>query len=411
LPATPGLIGPEVSFLRLEDTTVQAGYGPFWEVLGPEKGSAWQPYVYSERFGLADDPGEQGYHGLKGEIDGAFLVTGTRKPTLTGAVYELPLEGAVQHFRTNVEVPTRQVVDVLAGPGLPARITLDGQEFPGAVTTLVLEPGQHRLEITYDQPGRAWFHLAAHSPAVSEIGSVGLASPWFRRSDILRFDPYPGQTRREFRFVAAPGLRALQFRVHGSVRVNVEGQAPATLVLERDGVQGDLVHTTFPVQLEAATEVIFEIDALPGYPGAAVLATPITQDCGEGTLRPGDWSQIEGLFSYSGGARYTTNFEWNGAETEKQFLLLDLGRVISSAQVTLNGSPLGIRVAPPFTFSLGSPLQAGRNSLEVVVYNTLANHYTTIPTRYRGKVASGLIGPVRITTARFPVVPSPLHPV
>ena len=41
-------------------------------------------------------------------------------------------------------------------------------------------------------------------------------------------------------------------------------------------------------------------------------------------------------------------------------------------------------------------LKAGENTLEVIVYNTLANHYQTIPSRYRGVSTSGLIGPVRL---------------
>ena len=34
--------------------------------------------------------------------------------------------------------------------------------------------------------------------------------------------------------------------------------------------------------------------------------------------------------------------------------------------------------------------------MDIVVYNTLANHYTTIPTRYHGSTVSGLMGPVTI---------------
>ncbi len=34
--------------------------------------------------------------------------------------------------------------------------------------------------------------------------------------------------------------------------------------------------------------------------------------------------------------------------------------------------------------------------IEILVYNTLVNHYLTIPTRYRGSLRSGLIGPVRL---------------
>ncbi|MHC4199257.1 MAG: hypothetical protein ACYSU0_04640, partial [Planctomycetota bacterium] len=40
--------------------------------------------------------------------------------------------------------------------------------------------------------------------------------------------------------------------------------------------------------------------------------------------------------------------------------------------------------------------KTGENTLEVLVYNTLANHYQTIPSRYRGKPLSGLLGPVRL---------------
>ena len=44
-------------------------------------------------------------------------------------------------------------------------------------------------------------------------------------------------------------------------------------------------------------------------------------------------------------------------------------------------------------------MKAGANALEVTVYNTLNNHYQTIPTRYRTpveKAPSGLLGPVTL---------------
>jgi hypothetical protein len=41
---------------------------------------------------------------------------------------------------------------------------------------------------------------------------------------------------------------------------------------------------------------------------------------------------------------------------------------------------------------------AGATRVEVLVYNTLANHYLTIPTRYRGSPVSGLLGPVMIVS-------------
>ena len=41
-------------------------------------------------------------------------------------------------------------------------------------------------------------------------------------------------------------------------------------------------------------------------------------------------------------------------------------------------------------------MKLGKNHLEVLVYSTLANHYQTIPSRYRGTPEAGLIGPVRL---------------
>ena len=75
---------------------------------------------------------------------------------------------------------------------------------------------------------------------------------------------------------------------------------------------------------------------------------------------------------------------------------LDLGDVVASAEVHVNGQLAGIRVTPPWTLDISTAVKAGDNRLEILVYNTLANHYLTIPTRYRGSPTSGLLGPVRI---------------
>jgi hypothetical protein len=54
----------------------------------------------------------------------------------------------------------------------------------------------------------------------------------------------------------------------------------------------------------------------------------------------------------------------------------------TSAEVLVNGQAVGVLVAPPWRLPIGHLLQAGRNRIEVLVCNTLANHYQTIPTRY-----------------------------
>jgi hypothetical protein len=79
-------------------------------------------------------------------------------------------------------------------------------------------------------------------------------------------------------------------------------------------------------------------------------------------------------------------------------VLLQLGRVAATAEVHVNGRLAGIRVAPPWTVDISKLVRPGGNRLEILVFNTLANHYGTIPTRYRGSPVSGLLGPVSIET-------------
>jgi len=148
-------------------------------------------------------------------------------------------------------------------------------------------------------------------------------------------------------------------------------------------------------------KVAIRIEQDRGCYGGAALAEPIGLDCGPGTIALGDWSQIDGLAAYSGGAWYRRTVSLSPARASGQ-VLLDLGGVAASAEVRINGRPAGIKVAPPWTLDVSRLVRPGENRVEVLVYNTLANHYTTVPTRYGGSPVSGLLGPVRIKT-RLPV--------
>jgi len=75
---------------------------------------------------------------------------------------------------------------------------------------------------------------------------------------------------------------------------------------------------------------------------------------------------------------------------------LDLGSVVSTAEVRVNGISVGLRVSPPWVFDLSNAVREGDNSIEVLVYNTASNHYTSVPTRYRGVITSGILGPVTL---------------
>ena len=128
---------------------------------------------------------------------------------------------------------------------------------------------------------------------------------------------------------------------------------------------------------------------------AAIPEPVVVETDGHGTIPLGDWSRRGILHNFSGGVRYRTSFTLTEDEVNVP-VTLDLGRVIATAEVHVNGSPAGVRAAPPWRFDVTGLLTTGRNRLEVLVYSTLANHYQTLPSRYRGNPAAGLFGPVRL---------------
>jgi len=138
--------------------------------------------------------------------------------------------------------------------------------------------------------------------------------------------------------------------------------------------------------------VLLKVELERGYYGGAAIPEPIKLDCGPGRLALGDWSKIDGLASYSGGAWYRKTVNIPAARE----VVLDLGSVAAAAELRVNGQSVGVRVSPPWQFDISKQVKPGENRIEVLVCNTLANHYLTVPTKYRGQPTSGLLGPVAI---------------
>jgi hypothetical protein len=109
----------------------------------------------------------------------------------------------------------------------------------------------------------------------------------------------------------------------------------------------------------------------------------------------GDWSRNGILHNYSGGVKYQKTITLT-AEEAAAIKALDLGKVIATAELSINGKDAGVRVAPPWQLDVSGLLVPGENTIEVTVYNTLSNHYQTIHNLYRGEPTSGLLGPVRL---------------
>ncbi len=147
-----------------------------------------------------------------------------------------------------------------------------------------------------------------------------------------------------------------------------------------------------------AAQVAVRIRHKRGYYEGAAFSDSITFDCGRGRIPAGDWSQF-GLAYYSGGLTYIKTVKLTAEQCGHQ-VLLDLGDARTSAEVTVNGRLMGVRLARPFAFDITSALKPGDNEIRVQVLNTLANFMSWQPTKYvyRGQTASGLLGPA---TLRF----------
>ncbi len=108
----------------------------------------------------------------------------------------------------------------------------------------------------------------------------------------------------------------------------------------------------------------------------------------DGALR--SWAAL-GLSSFSGIGVYTTSFDWAG--NGDQSIWLDLGVVLETARVTLNGTTLEPQVWQPYRAEISSYMRAGRNELQIEVANTNAN-------AFEGRERpSGLLGPVWISSS------------
>ena len=143
------------------------------------------------------------------------------------------------------------------------------------------------------------------------------------------------------------------------------------------------------------TQVILKIEYQPGFCGGAAIPQFINQQCTEGSIALGDWSKSDGLKAYSGGAWYRKTIKIDPHDLKNK-LVIDLGDLVSSAELLINGKSAGIRVSPPWMFDITPFAKAGDNNIEILIYNTIANNYTTVPTMYLGSIKSGLIGPVRL---------------
>jgi glycosyl hydrolase family 106( putative alpha-L-rhamnosidase) len=359
---------------------------------------SWKPYDFSWRYGKEDDAGHQGYHGLKGTITDDFICLGKAVGGLNETRYVDEDGGRRYYLWTVATVNEPLSADILVSRGAPtdkshtspvltpAAVYVNGKRISNLGRPVALNAGTNPTLIRYDHPGRGHFVLRrASSPPTAP---AKLAMRWHGDPAVIPLDVSSGAPVAEwFRFLSAPGTTAIRVRALGQAQAWIDGKPMARA---RDG--------RFAASEPSPTAAIVALRVVPqiGSTGGAAIPEPVVVETdGNGLLTLGDWSQLGILNNYSGGVRYRTNFTLT-KDDAKAHVTVDLGRVVATAEVHLNGNRIGVRVAPPWRFDATGLMKPGDNRLEVLVYSTLANHYQTIPSRYRGNPEAGLFGPVRL---------------
>jgi len=191
------------------------------------------------------------------------------------------------------------------------------------------------------------------------------------------------------RWTLPPGARACSLPVGG---------ADAQLWVDGEQIPVSEGGASLPRAEAVGRSAVLRVAEAPGRTAGAVLAGPVTYETGPGQMHLGDWAE-QGLAACSGGVRYRTQL--NLAARDSQPMVLDLGRVVGTAQVWVNGVDVGTRVMSPYCFALPDGLVEGANRIEVLVLNTLGPFVDAVsPTPFVFPIqrSSGLFGPVRVRT-------------
>lgn len=362
----------------------------------------WRPYEFSWRYGKEEDHGHQGFHGLKGSVSDNFIRLGKCEPWATHAIrwkederHRYYLWSTVQvaesaAYRWHISEPADEVMNT-SKVNAPSAVFIDGRLVADVTKVTPLEKGLHRVLLRYDDCGESHVVLR-RADASGPTTSTPLAMRWYKDAGVAPFDPFAGEGATEwFRFNAPPGTVA--------IRVRAESTEPVRAWMNGAPMR-DCGNGRFEAERVAERLVVVAVRLCPpaGSSGGAALPEPVAVETSQGGVMPlGDWSKMGILNNYSGGVRYSHEFTVTETEATGR-VMLDLGSVIATAEVVVNGQTAGVRVAPPWKFDIRACVRPGINHIEVLVFNTLANHYQTSPSFFKGEPASGLFGPVNVIT-------------
>jgi len=415
-------------------TTVNVSYGPQFLMLGPLPKSIdsvalesklatldlinidqpvelngvkyfWKPYEFSWRWGLKDDLGHQGWHGMKGIVNNEILSFGKIDRSYSWmSICPLNPEaaGTDYYLWSNVVSPGQLQSRINKSGLLPAKIYINHSQVDTTNHLVDLKPGNNPVLLKYNKVGRGYFIFEGNQPSTAWKQSVPLATDWYLNPKVFPFDCAVREGQFGwYRFMSPPGTRAFYMASKAKPQVWVDGKEYLCQPGKMEPVRFvDKSLTTweivFPDTVSNSCKVALRMVQIPGLQGGAAIPEPIIFETGKGKIQLGNLADDESLKTYSGGMWYRKNIEISSQQAENRSISIDLGKVVASAEVFVNGESAGKRLISPWKFDLTGKLKPGNNQIEVLVYNTLGNHYLNTSSTYIGRTASGLIGPVKI---------------
>ncbi|MDD4646338.1 MAG: hypothetical protein PHY99_10170, partial [Bacteroidales bacterium] len=366
----------------------------------------WSPDEFSWRMGLKDNAGHQGYHGLKGHVNDDIFQFGNAKRKWPGAPKPVvtPEPGGTNYYLwSTVFAEQDQAARLVAGGVMPASIRVNGKLIENVSDEVKLKKGSNTVVLRYSNTGTGYLVFTKMMASRAWNQTIPLSTKWYTNPDVLIYDCNPEYAGSAgwFRFNAPPGLKSVELATHQKPQVWVNGiELPVQRVVtvskafanpRQNGWKADLYNIA-----AASSLVAVRVRMDPGEYGGAVFSEPIRLNCGKGVIRLGDLQDNETLRTYSGGMWYRKTVNLTAKQTGSTNIDLDLGELVSSAEVFINGISAGKRLAPPWKFNLNGRVKPGENKVEILIYNTLGNFYLTVPTEYAGSIRSGLIGPVKL---------------
>ena len=360
------------------------------------------PVEFSWQYGVWDNPGGQGWHGLKGKVNDGFLILA---------------QGGHQLYKTYIYAPQQDAYRIETAGIQPYKIIIDDNVINGNALSdnINLTKGWHQMIIVYTDTRQTDYNLTtlnyrdprersavvlfpASSPSPKHPSAYDpIISTKWKMGNHLMYDPYGEKNNIwNYRFKSVPGVSKMEFTIAGkNLQVWFDGkqiQEKNIQIVKSNPNGANTYQILFDNVQKRIGTVAFSIERETGYQGAAALLEPIKLSTETGLLASGNWSKTGALKHYSGGMYYRKKIELPEVKTESK-IILNLGSVTASCELKINGKDAGILMSSPYSTDITPYIKAGVNEIEVLVYSTLSNHYQTIPTPFRGNGEAGLIGP------------------